>query len=573
MNVMKLLVFTSLLALSACGAQDTTPDTTQSKSVQATSAQEAGKIELAKRAGAPLFAGMGDYNRKITTISPDAQKYFNQGMVLAFGFNHAESIRSFKAAQKLDPTCAMCYWGEALATGPNINVTSNGKAILSEKDALAAKAAIDKALELQSSSTPLEQALIQAQAQRYSSDPAADRAPLDTAYAQAMGKVVAEFPDDDDAAAIYAESWMNTMPWDYWSDNGTPKEDTVKVITTLENIIERTPNHPLALHLYIHATEASSDPGRAEDEADKLAGLVPASGHLVHMPAHIYWRVGRYEDAAQANILAAAVDEEYIAQCNAQGFYPALYYPHNIHFLWAAASMSGQSELAISSAFKVADNVHLEQIEAYPTIEFFKTIPLLSQVQFAKWDAILATPQPPENLDFSNAIWHYARGVALARTGQADKASAEQEAVAASKDSVQVNFLDSADYPASTLLNIADALLAGEIALAQNELDGAVSHFQNAVDLQDTLPYTEPPFWYYPTRQSLGAAQLLVGQFVDAEATYRADLAAMPRNGWSLHGLIEALKKQGRLEEAEAVQEKFDRAWSNADIDLTGSRL
>lgn len=571
MNTMKLMVFTSLLAISACGAPETKQDTPQETAL--TTTQEAGKLELAKRAGAPLFAGMGDYDRAITTANPDAQKYFNQGMVLAFGFNHAESIRSFKAAQKLDPTCAMCYWGEALATGPNINVTSNGKAILSEKDAQAAKAAINKALELQGSATPLEQALIQAQAKRYSDDPTAARAPLDTAYAQAMGEVVANYPDDNDAAAIYAESWMNTMPWDYWSDDGNPKEDTVKVISALESILERKPDHPLALHLYIHATEASSNPGRAEDEADMLADLVPASGHLVHMPAHIYWRVGRYEDAAQANIKAAAVDEEYIAQCNAQGFYPALYYPHNIHFLWAAASMSGQSELAISSAFKVADNVHLEQIEAYPTIEFFKTIPLLSQVQFAKWDDILATPQPPEDLDFSNAIWHYARGVAFARTGHPDKASAEQESVAATKDSVQVNFLDSADYPASTLLNIADALLAGEIALAENELDAAVSHFQKAVGLQDTLPYTEPPFWYYPTRQSLGAAQLRAGKFEDAEATYRADLAAMPRNGWSMFGLTEALKKQGRLQEAEAVQAKFDIAWSNADIVLTGSRL
>jgi len=482
MKHLKLLVFTSLISLSACTATDLTPTNDLTKTAQ---------TELAKRAGAPLFEGMGDYHRDITTMNLDAQKYFNQGMVLAFGFNHAESIRSFKAAQKLDPTCAMCYWGEALATGPNINVTSNGKAIMSEADRISAKAAIDRALELIDSATPLEKALIEAQAKRYSSDPKSDRVPLDKAYAEAMGQVVAKYPEDNDTAAIYAESWMNTMPWDYWSDDGNPKADTVKVITALEGILERKPDHPLALHLYIHATEASSNPGRAEDEADMLADLVPASGHLVHMPAHIYWRVGRYEDAAQANIRAAAVDEEYIAACNAQGFYPAAYYPHNIHFLWAAASMSGQSKLAIESAFKVADNVRLEQIEQFPTIEFFKTIPILSQVQFAKWDDILKSPQPPKKLDFSNAIWRYARGVALARTGKPDLALLERMKIVGVKDSIQINFLDSSDYPAGTLLNIADALLQGEIALAEDKLSTSIGHFEKAVELQETLPYTD----------------------------------------------------------------------------------
>jgi tetratricopeptide (TPR) repeat protein len=558
-----LITTACLLALSACSKSETKISVNQPESVES----------VAKKAGAPLFEGMGNFHRAITTASPDAQKYFDQGMVLAFGFNHAESIRSFKAAQKLDPTCAMCFWGEALATGPNINVTSNGNAIMSDDDRRAAFSAINKANDFKENASPSEKALIEALRTRYNGDPSTDRKPLDIAYANAMGAYVAAHPDDDDAAAIYAEAWMNTMPWDYWSDNGDPKPDTVKAIESLERILERSPNHPLALHLYIHAVEASSDPGRAEDEADRLSNLVPGSGHLVHMPAHIYWRVGRYDDAAKANITAASLDEEYIAACNAQGFYPALYYPHNIHFLWAAASMSGQSNMAIESAKKVADNVHLEQIEAFPTIEFFKTIPILSQTQFGKWDDILASTKPPENLDYSNAIWHYARGVAFTRKGDMQAAAKERAALAQVKDSVQISFMDSADYPASVLLNIADNLLQGEIAMASNNFEGAAGQFQNAVALQDELPYMEPPFWYYPTRQSLGEAYLAAGQFDKAEATYRKDLKDYPRNGWSMFGLVQSLKGQGKSEEAAAAQSKFDTIWSKADIEIDSSRL
>jgi len=526
-----------------------------------------------KTALAPLFDNMGDFHREITTDSSDAQAYFDQGMVLAFGFNHAEAIRSFKAAQALDPQCAMCFWGEALATGPNINVTSKGKAVMSDADRVSARAAIDMAIALKSSASADESALIDALAARYDGDPATPREPLDIAYAEAMGVYVAEHPEDDDAAAIYAEAWMNTMPWDYWSTSGEPKPDTVKVINTLEGILERSPYHPLALHLYIHAVEASSDPGRAEDEADRLANLVPGSGHLVHMPAHIYWRVGRYDDAAKANINAAKVDEAYIAACNAQGFYPALYYPHNIHFLWAAASMSGQSEMAIEAANKVAENVHLEQIEQFPTVEFFKTIPILSLTRFGKWDVVMAEPQPPETLDFSNAIWHYARGVALARTDRLDEAVVERDKLAAMKDTVQINFLDASDYPASTLLTIADDLLQGEIAMARGIPNTAVTYFKDAVKAQDELPYTEPPFWYYPTRQSLGEALMAADRFADAEAVYRKDLEDYPRNGWSMAGLVKALVGQDKTEAAAKMQAKLDIVWAKADVDIEGSRL
>lgn len=534
------------------------------------------ELSLAERAGAPLFEGMGSFHRPISTSSPDAQKYFDQGMVLSFGFNHAESIRSFRAAQKLDPGCAMCFWGEALATGPNINVTSKGKAIMSMEDREAAYAAIQKAVALKAGATPAEQGLIDALATRYSADFGAERDPQDIAWAEAMGAYVAAHPEDDDAAAIYAEALMNTMPWDYWSADGSPKPETVKVIDALEGIIDRSPDHPLALHLYIHAVEASDDAARAEDEADRLYTLVPGSGHLVHMPAHIFWRVGRYDDAAQANIQAAKVDEDYIAQCNAQGFYPALYYPHNIHFLWAAAGMSGQSALTMESAEKLAANVHMEQIEAFPTIEFFKTIPLLSKVQFAKWDDILAGDAPPTDRDYSKGIWHYARGVALARTGKLEEAAAEEALLAGLKDTVQIQFLDTNDYPASTLLNIADQLLLGEIAMAGGKGKAAITHFEQAVSLQDSLPYTEPPFWYYPTRQSLGQALMKAKRYGDAEAVYRRDLKEYPHNGWSMAGLAEALEKQGgkaNKEEAMHLREHFEHVWAKADVEITASRL
>lgn len=566
MRTQFLFAAASVLALSACQSAPPADDT-------AALAPVAGEADLVARAGAPLFEGMGDFHRPITTASADAQKYFDQGMVLAFGFNHAESIRSFRAAQRLDPDCAMCFWGEALATGPNINVTSKGKAVMSPEDRAAAYAAIQKAIALKDKASPAEQDLIDALATRYSANFEAERAPQDIAYAEAMGRYVAAHPDDDDAAAIYAEAWMDTMPWDYWSADGEPKPETVEVINALEAILARSPNHPLALHLYIHAVEASADAGRAEDEADRLIALVPGSGHLVHMPAHIYWRVGRYDDAAQANVLAAKVDEDYIAQCNAQGFYPALYYPHNIHFLWAAASMSGQSAVALEAAQKLADNVRIEQIREFPTIEFFKTIPMLAHVQFGRWDEILAMEAPPADLDYSNAIWHYARGTALARKGKPDLAALEEAELAKVKDTVQIQFMDTNDYPASTLLNIADALLLGEIAVAKDDGETAIGHFETAVSLQDSLPYTEPPFWYYPTRQSLGEAMMTVGRYGDAEAVYRRDLEEYKHNGWSMAGLAKALEAQGKVEEAAELRHHFMMAWAKADVALDGSRL
>lgn len=526
---------------------------------------------LTARAGAPLFEGMGDHTHAITTADPDAQRYFNQGLVIDFAFNHAESVRSFKAAQTLDPTCAMCYWGEALALGPNINVTSNGVVVMSDEARKAAFAAIQKALELKSNASEKEQDYIDALATRYNGDLASPRAPLDAAYVDAMRDLHQKYPEDDDAAALFAESMMNTMPWDYWVDPDNPKPLTVEVIDALETVLERNPEHPLAIHLYIHAVEASSRPERAEESADLLADLVPGAGHLVHMPSHIYWRVGRYADASAANEKAAAVDEAYIAACNAQGFYPAAYYPHNIHFLWAASSMEGRSEIAIEAARKVAANVQIEMIEQFPGVEFFNTIPLLALTQFGKWDEILAEPPPPENFEFSNAIWHYVRATAYAKIGDLSNAKAEHAKLTPLREAADVKHLDTIYYPATQLLTIADALVQGEIAMAEGNSDAAIAHFRLAVATQDELPYTEPPFWYYPTRHTLGKALLTTGDAPGAESVYRADLEQYPRNGWAMFGLIQALEAQGK--DASDIQERFDNIWAQADVTLTASRF
>lgn len=565
MRAIYFAVYATVIVLTGCASTD--------KTTSVDADQPMTRAQLIAKAQAPLLEGMGGFDHPITTSNRLTQRYFNQGMTLASGFNHAESIRAFKAAQRLDPNCAMCYWGEALATGPNINVTSKGKAIMSPAERESAQAAIEMATSLVGNVTERERDLIAAQTARYNGDPDTDRTPLDNAYAQAMRELAAKYPQDDDIQAMFAESLMNTMPWNYWLDGDNPRPDTKEVIAALETVMKRNPRHPLSLHLYIHAVEASSDPGRAEAAADLLANMVPGSGHLVHMPSHIYWRIGRYYDASEANVLAAQVDEKYIAQCNAQGFYPALYYPHNIHFLWASASMEGRSEVAIEAGRKVAANVRLEQIEQFPTVEFFQTVPVLSLVRFARWEEILTEEKPPEKLKFSTAIWHYARSVAFTRTGDLKAAEVELAAMTPLLTNESIWFLDGNDYPASQILSIAESLGAGELALARKDFASAISHFSDAVEGQNALPYTEPPFWYYPTRQSLGHALLLADEPAKAEAVFRDDLKQYPRNGWSLYGLTLSLERQGKNAEAAEKRSRFEKIWQRADVQLKSSVL
>ncbi|MGB5257453.1 MAG: hypothetical protein WBN44_09395 [Woeseiaceae bacterium] len=556
-----LMMVSTLASMASCSRMADEPE--ESEIADHATAQ------LVAKAGAPLFDGMGTHHHEITTADAGAQRYFDQGLIIDFAFNHAESVRSFRAAQRLDPDCAMCFWGEALALGPNINVTSNGLVVMSDEERVKAYAAIQKALELKDRASKRERDYIDALAGRYNGDVSTPRQPLDLAYMNNMRALHQKYPDDDDAAALFAESMMNTMPWDYWVDAETPRPLTEEVITALETVLDRSPTHPLAIHLYIHAVEASSSASRAEKAADTLADLVPGAGHLVHMPAHIYWRVGRYNDASEANVRAAAVDEAYIAACNAQGFYPAAYYPHNIHFLWAASSMEGRSKVAIEAARKVAANVKLEMIEEFPGVEFFHTIPMLALTQFGHWGEVLEEPQPPEDLEFSNGIWHYVRATAYANRGQLEEAKAEREKLVPLKNATDVHFLDSIYYPATSLLTIADELALGAIAMAENNVDQAIMHFQAAVTTQDQLPYTEPPFWYYPTRHTLGKALLAAGRAEEAEATYRKDLEQYPRNGWAMFGLIESLKAQGK--DTKELSNQFAILWAEADVALSSS--
>lgn len=527
--------------------------------------------DLIEKAGAPLLNGLGSHSFTISSKVEGVQEYFNQGLIMAFAFNHAESIRSFKAAQKLDPNCAICFWGEALALGPNINVTSDGKAIMSPQDRLDAFERTNKAIALIEFASPKEKDFILTLKSRYNGDVNSSRVPLDIAYAEAMEALSSKYSDDTDAASLYAEALMNTMPWNYWAEDGNPKPDTIKVINTIESVLDKDPNHPLAIHLYIHAVEASSNPGRAEEAADRLADLVPGAGHLVHMPSHIYWRVGRYEDASLANIAAAKVDEEYIAQCNAQGFYPALYYPHNIHFLWAASTMEGMSDLSIESAIKLSNYVSPEQIRNIPFLEFFHTIPLLSYVRFAKWDKVFSYERPDDDFKFSNSIFNYALSVAHAANGNILEANRFQSMILNDIESEEVNAMVMAGHPTKSLMKIASLLASGSIDMYSSKYSEAITSFEEAVTIQDTLPYTEPPFWYYPTRQTLGHALLMNNSFEEAALVFEKDLKDYPRNGWSYFGLHLAQNKLNNQEESIEALNKFKEIWGRADISINSS--
>lgn len=490
---------------------------------------------------------------------------------MSFAFNHHEAIRAFHAAQQLDENCAMCYWGEALALGPNINVTNNGQAVLSAEAHFQAFTAIQRALQLKSYASVKERDFIDALAVRYSNESSVSRSGLDLDYMNAMRKLYQKYPDDNDAASLFAESMMTTMPWDYWVNPDTPKELTREVIQVLETVLRRAPKHPLALHLYIHAVEASSAPQRAESAADTLLNLIPDAGHLVHMPSHIYWRIGRYHDAAEANASAAAVDEAYIASCKVQSFYTAAYYPHNLHFLWAAYSMEGRSVAAIEIADKVAASVSFEMIQQFPVVEFVKTIPVLTLINFGKWQDVLQQPQPSGSLQFSQGIWRYARALAYLKLGDSGAAQAEYRQLSKIRTNANLSSLDIQDYPATSLLQIADELVRAEMLLAQKNYAKAITAYKTAVLLQEQLPYMEPPFWFYPTQLSLGKALIEVGDYIQAEAVYRDNLKKYPKNGWALLGLKQSLQMQGK--NYDEIQKAFEQAWQFADIVLTASRF
>lgn len=514
---------------------------------------------------APLLDDLGSYTFPISTSSELAQRYFNQGLILAFGFNHAEAFRSLQAAAQLDSTCAMCYWGMAYVLGPNIN------AAMEAGDVPTAYEAIQSAIALSNHATEREQAYIQALAQRYSARPVDDRAELDAAYAAAMGELTRQYPDDPDAASLYAEALMDTMPWDYWNPDGSAKPETTLVLNTLESVMERHPEHPMALHLYIHAVEKER-PALGIAAADRLRDLVPGAGHLVHMPGHIYIRVGRYHDAVVANLKAVAADESYVTQCHAQGLYPIGYMPHNHHFLWFAAVMAGQKDIAIEAAHHTAmvDSELMRQ-PGYGTLQHYFVTPLYTLIKFAAWDQILAQPAPDADLAYPTAVWHYARGLAFANRGQLAQAQQELQAMEAISTSTALDGVTIWDINTTAhLMQIAPAVLRGEIAAQSGDFEEAIAQLQQGVELEDSLNYDEPSPWYSPVRQQLGAVLLEANRPAEAEAVFRADLAIYPDNGWSLHGLAQALQAQEKSEAA-TVQSQFEVVWQYADYDLSSS--
>lgn len=515
---------------------------------------------------APRLQNLGTHVFPVTTADAQAQAFVSQGLNLSYAFNHAEAGRSFREAARLDPECAMAYWGQALVLGPNIN------AAMDPNDEAAAFDLVRKALSLKSRATPREQAYIEALAQRYSGK-ADDRAERDRAYSQAMGGLVTRFPDDLDAAALYVESVMDLRPWGYWQPDDTPYEGTADIVRLVEDVIRRNPTHPGALHLYIHLMEPTSQPGRAEAAADRLLTLMPAAGHMVHMPGHIYHRIGRYADAVRANELAILADEDYITQCRAQGLYPMGYYPHNIHFLWWSATMDGRAALAIDAARKVASKIPDEMLAQMPMLAGFRIIPYYALTRFGRWDDMLREPQPPAGNAFHAGIWHYARGLAFLGKGQALDAEAELIAV---RKSLEDKALDAPLFSPNTMravLSIAPEVLGGELAAARKDYASAIAHLERAVRLDDGLVYTEPAEWHYPPRHALGAVLLQAGRPAEAETVYWEDLKRNPGNGWALSGLVQALKAQGRTDDAALIAARLDRAWARADVRPNASRV
>jgi tetratricopeptide (TPR) repeat protein len=514
----------------------------------------------------PLYKDLGKHHHAISTKSPQAQRYFDQGLRLTYAFNHAEAIASFKEAARIDPDCAMCYWGAALAMGPNLNLP------MDLKDEPAARALAQQALALAPKVSDAERAYIEALSARYAAEPGDSRFARDQAYAAAMREVTRRFPGDPDAATLFAESLMDLQPWDYWTPDGAPKGKIEEVIATLERVLKNHPNHPGACHFYIHAVEASMEPQRALPCAKRLGGLMPGAGHLVHMPAHTFMRLGMYQEAEEANIHAVHADERFIQDRKPQGFYPMAYYPHNLHFLYWAAAMAGRSQVAIKTSRDLVKHVPDEMVKEVPPLELFKPIPYFALALFGKWDEILKEPAPAAEFTYSTGIWRYARGRAFAATGQLEKAKAELDAV--NKLSLEVSSdlvvgLNFANY----IVELGGKVLAGEIAAKEGRTDDAVQLLNQAIAIEDQLVYDEPRPWYQPVRQNLGAVLLAANRPAEAEKVYREDLKRNPDNGWSLYGSAQSLKAQGNQKQAKSEEKRFEKAWKRADVKLSASRF
>ena len=546
--------------------------TSHSSVVAATTSDSKSYLPEIAPVGATLLEGLGNYSLPVTSANAEVQRWFDQAMVLTYGFNHQAAERSFLKAVELDPQCAMCWWGAALVLGPHVNAgmdPANNAAAWQRLQAARSMAHLAK---------PWEQAFITALSARYAEQPAADRKPLDQAYADAMAKLMLALPAQLDAATLYAEAMMNLQPWDYWDDNGQPLGNTAKIVQVLEGVIARNAGHAGALHLYIHAVEASNEPERGVEAADRLRSLIPGSGHLVHMPAHIYARVGRWQDAVVANQRAIEADNSYLAACRpAPGVYPLGYVPHNHHFLWFAATMAGNSKVAIAAADSTYDRTSDPQLMRLPGMEAmqnFAMTPLFARVRFGQWQAIRQMAEPEAEFPYMVALWHYGQGMAALRLGQPETALSHHSSLAGLLNSPQIATMKVWDrYALSHSVQLAERMLMAELAWQQGDQEKAFSVLAQALEIEDELPYDEPPAWHAPVRHTLGAMLLAANRAAEAEQMYRDELKRNPENGWSLFGLMQALQAQNKTGEASATDARFRQAWAHADVTLASSRL
>ncbi len=565
------------LAVTAGGSTAAFAETVQSGASTATStvSGSAHKHEMqppnqsgADAQAAPKLLNLGSHTFPVSTRNGRAQQFINQGLNLSYAFNHAEAGLAFREAARLDPALAMAYWGQALVLGPNIN------APMAAEDEIPALELVRKAASLVAQVTSRERALIDALEKRYTGKPE-QRKMNDRAYADAMREVHLRFRSDHDIAMLYVESMMDLNSWGYWMRDGYPLESTAEIVTITEEVLQRNPRHPGAAHLYIHLVEPTSTPERAEKAADMLLTLMPAAGHLLHMPSHIYLRVGRYADAIKSNQLAIAADEAYFAQHPAPGpgLYPAVYFPHNIHFLWFAATADGQSRMALESARKLTSTIDAPVLQAVPATAIFRVVPYWALARFGKWNEILQEPAPPATNAFLQGAWHYVRGLAFAATRQLPQAEQELGALRAITNDGALDWQLMSLNSARDVLRIGPEVLAGEIAAARGQFDAAIAHLDRAVRLEDGLAYTEPPEWQSPARLTLGAILLEAGRAAEAETVYWEDLRRNRHSGWTLLGLLQTLRAQKKDDQAALIEARFKKAWARADVELDASRF
>src|SRR5437868_1282793 len=525
---------------------------------------EAGTTDQAE--ASPLFDNLGSLHHAITTSSDRAQQYFDQGLRLIYAFNHEEAIRSFEAAAQEDPQAAMAYWGIALALGPNIN------SAMEKNDEHRAIEMVQKARRLADRATPGEQAYIDALVTRYVSRKGAKRKGLDEAYAKAMRLVAQRFPEDADAATLFAEALMDLRPWDLWKPDGRPQPGTNEIVTMLESVLAQNPEHPVACHYYLHAVEASSQPERALPCAERLPALMPGAGHLVHMPAHIYMRLGKYHEAVERNQQAADIDQQYLAGRNQTGEYAKGYYTHNLHFLWASLAMEGRNVEAMKAARELTATINTEEAGKDRWKERYLATPTFSMIRFGRWEEVRKELPPHKGLRLMEGMWRLGRGLALVATGRLAGAEGEHVILAGLTKQIRRD-RTTEERTDRALLKIAERVLAGELAVRRQHYNDAIRLFAEAIKMEDALPFSEPPLWPLSVRHHLGVVFLLADRPAEAEAVYHADLLQRPDNGWALIGLIQSLRAQQKHDQAVEAEDRFKKAWTHADFIPAASRM